>query len=65
MDNERKIDFLKVRKMIGKCTPEQMGKLMREYFNKYQSPVLVSDLGVSEFTADLDSFNAPLFGSKR
>jgi hypothetical protein len=54
---EKQIDFLKVKKMIGKCTPEQLGTLMKQYYAK-----LLSDLPVYsnylEEAADL--FKTPL-----
>lgn len=33
--SEQQLDFKKIQKMIGRCTPEQLGSLMKQYSERY------------------------------
>jgi len=37
--SEQQLDFKKIQKMIGKCTPEQLGSLMKQYSERYLTGV--------------------------
>jgi hypothetical protein len=41
--NEQQQDFLKIKKIIGKVTPEQLGSLMRQYYTKHLSGVPIAN----------------------
>jgi hypothetical protein len=62
--DETQLDFLKIKQMIGRCTPGQLGSLMRQYYKKHLSKLPVAsksyiDEAVNLFnqTPDLDSPN--------
>jgi len=33
--SERKLEMLRLRKMVGKVSPKELGRLYREFFKKY------------------------------
>ena len=56
---ERRSDFLSIQKQIGKVTPQELGRLMKEYFGKYQDPVLISAFDANSlFDGDILSLPA-------
>ena len=44
--DEQRLDFMKIKKMIGRCSPKELGSLMKQYHNKWCKGLKVEPLKV-------------------
>lgn len=56
---EQQLDFKKIQKMIGKCTPAQLGSLMKQYSERHLARV---DKKVDKDYTDVVKFFGDLDG---
>jgi hypothetical protein len=54
-------DFLKIKKMIGRCSPQQLGQLLGQYYSRYLKENEPQVVRVENYSEALKIFDGTLF----